>query len=65
MRKLIPMVIALIVLECICINVSGQRKKKSEQLYIVSTEVIKSDKIEQYIQARTNITPKIQTTSII
>ena len=55
MRKLIPMVIALIVLECICINAIGQRKKKSEQLYIVSTEVIKSDKIKQYIQARTKL----------
>ncbi len=55
MRKLIPMIIALIVLECICINASGQRKKKNEQLYRVSTEVVKSDKIEQYIQARTKL----------
>ncbi len=52
MRKHIPMFIALILLECICVNASGQRKKESEQLYIMRTEVIKADKINQYIQAR-------------
>lgn len=52
MNKLIPMVIALIVLGCISINANGQRNKESEQLYLMRTEVIKSDKIEQYLQAR-------------
>lgn len=52
MSKIIPIAIAMIVLECFCINVSGQRRKNREQLYLMSTEVIKADKIKQYVQAR-------------
>jgi len=52
MKKLIPVVIALIVLESLCMNASAQRRKDNEQLYLMSTEVIKADKIDDFIQAR-------------
>lgn len=60
MSKII--VIAIIVLECICVNVSGQRRKNSEQLYLMSTEVIKAEKHKQYIQAREALIPVLQET---
>ena len=62
MSKIIPIAIALVALECICINVSGQQRKNSEQLYLMSTEVIKADKNKQYIQAREALIPVLQET---
>jgi len=62
MSKIFPIAIALIVLECTCINVSGQRRKNNEQLYLMTTEVIKADKIKQYVQAREALIPLLQET---
>lgn len=62
MNKLIPIVIALFVLEFFCIDVSGQRQKKSQQLYIMSTEVIKADMKKQYLQARLELISVLQET---
>ena len=52
MKKLIPIVIALLVLECLCMSTSAQRRGNKEQLYLMSKDVIKADKKDEYIQAR-------------
>ncbi len=52
MKKLIPIVIALLLLEGMCISTNGQRRKNKDQLYFMSKEVIKADMKEEYIQAR-------------
>jgi len=62
MKKLIPLVIALFVFQCFCINVCGQKQKKSQQLYLMSMEVIKADKKKQYLQARLELNSVLQET---
>lgn len=63
MKKLIPIVIALLILESICISTSGQRRRNNEQLYLMSKEVIKADKKDEYIQARKKLITACEETS--
>lgn len=63
MKKLIPVVIALVVIESLCMNASAQRRKDNEQLYLMSTEVIKADKVDEFIQARKKLISVCQETS--
>lgn len=63
MKKLIPVVIALMVLESLCMNASAQRRKNNEQLYLMSMEVVKADKMDQFIKARKELISVCQETS--
>lgn len=56
------MVIVLLVLESLCINASAQRRKNHEQLYLMSTEVIKADMVDEFIQARKELISACQET---
>lgn len=65
MSKHIPLFLALILLECICVNANGQRQKESNQLYIMRTEVIKADKVNQYIKARKELNTVLHETGFL
>ena len=63
MKKLIPIVIALLLLECMYISTYGQLRSNKEQLYCMSKEVIKADMKEEYIQARQELISVCEETS--
>jgi len=52
MNKLIPIVVALFLVLGISVDAIGQRKKQNEQLYLMSTELLKSEKRQQYLDSR-------------
>jgi len=52
MKKILPLIFALFLLEGLCLNISAQRQRKAAQLYLMSTEIIKTGKKKEYLQAR-------------
>lgn len=62
MKKVLPVVIVLLVLESLCMHASAQRRKNQEQLYLMSTEVIKADMVDEFIQARKELISVCQET---
>lgn len=44
MKKIVPVILALFLFESLGMEISAQRSKKNEQLYLMSAELLKSDK---------------------
>jgi hypothetical protein len=63
MNKFFLIVISFFVFECFCLDANGQRNRKNEQLYIMSTELLKTDKSQLYLEARKKMNAVLQETA--
>lgn len=63
MNKFFLIVVAVFVFEGLCLDASGQRNQKNEQLYIMSTELLKSGNSQLYLEARKKMNRALQETA--
>jgi hypothetical protein len=55
MKKILPIIIALVLIEGLSTHVNAQRHKKAAQLYLMSTEIVKPEMKKEYLKARISV----------